>query len=238
MFKKIYAQSINHDYEVNRPFQINIPTMCPYCNHSTDPKILSSHYIEIVHPNTDNEFRIFVTFLCTTCQKSFNSEYYTDEILYQDTEENCLNPETTYPVYHATPKHSEHIKNLSERYVKIYDQAYFAEESNLTEICGMGYRKALEFLIKDFAIMLHKDKVEEIKKTSLSQCIQNYIDNTRIKNTAKASTWLGNDETHYCRKHEDYSLKELKHFLESTEYFINSELENIEAEKLINARKQ
>lgn len=235
MLTNIIASNVDASNQYDN-FRINTPSTCPHCGFAVSPSILSSHYVVLAESYKDNNFhyRIFVKFICSKCLKAFDSEYsYCYRLI--DFSKHTLNPETTYPVYHEKPEHSEHIKNLSERYVKIYNQAYFAEESNLTEICGMGYRKALEFLIKDFAIMLHEDKEEEIKKASLSQCIQNYIDNTRIKNTAKASTWLGNDETHYCRTHEDYSLKELKRFLESTEYFINSELANIEAEKLINA---
>lgn len=101
----------------------------------------------------------------------------------------------------------------------------------------MGYRKALEFLIKDYAIKLNPDKSEKIKNISLSNCINDFINNERIKKLAKASAWLGNDETHYCRKHDEYDLKSLKSFLNATESFINSEMEAIKAEELLQKSK-
>lgn len=74
----------------------------------------------------------------------------------------------------------------------------------------MGYRKSLEFLIKDYAIAFHPDKETDIVKSQLSPCINEYIDNKRIKSLATASAWIGNDETHYTRKHEDYNVEHLK----------------------------
>lgn len=45
---------------------------------------------------------------------------------------------------------------------------------NLNEIARIGYRKALEFLIKDYCIDKNKEE-EKIKKEPLSQVIINYI---------------------------------------------------------------
>ena len=46
---------------------------------------------------------------------------------------------------------SEEIEKISPAFVNIYNQAYAAEQLQLDEISGVGYRKALEFLIKDYA---------------------------------------------------------------------------------------
>ena len=71
----------------------------------------------------------------------------------------------------------------------------------------------------------------------LSPCINTYIDNPRIKTLATASAWIGNDETHYVRKHEDYNLEHLKIFISATVSFINSELSYLKAEQLLNTPK-
>ena len=112
-----------------------------------------------------------------------------------------------------------------------------AENMGLSEICGLGYRKALEFLIKDYGILFHPDDEEKIKNMALSPCINTYIDNPRIKTLATASAWIGNDETHYVRKHEDYNLEHLKIFISATVSFINSELSYLKAEQLLNTPK-
>ena len=47
---------------------------------------------------------------------------------------------------------SDIISELSPNFCEIYNQAYIAEQTNLMQICGTGYRKSLEFLIKDYLI--------------------------------------------------------------------------------------
>lgn len=234
MFSDMYGDS-RSDY-----FLINTPSICSHCGLAISPKILSSRYIVIeelesyakLTPKYD--YRIFVEFICGNCLHTLIAEYSYCHPL-DEYESYTLNPDTVYPIHHSKPNHSAAIGELSKKFVEIYDQSYFAEESNLNEICGMGYRKALEFLIKDYAIKLHPNDEEEIKKSMLSSCINKYIDNRRIKNLAIASAWIGNDETHYCRKHEDYNLESLKSFINAVESFITSEMEVIKAEELLNS---
>lgn len=80
-------------------------------------------------------------------------------------------------------------------------------------------------------------KPESIKSLMLSPCINKYIDNPKIKALATASTWLGNDETHYVRKHEDYNIEHLKVFISSVAAFIESDLAYAKATALLNAPK-
>ena len=98
----------------------------------------------------------------------------------------------------------------------------------------MGYRKALEFLIKDYAISLNPNNSEEIKRKMLGQCINDYMENDKLKALARASSWLGNDETHYVRQNIDYSLKDLKNFISATVDFIYMELTIKEAQNFTN----
>ena len=98
----------------------------------------------------------------------------------------------------------------------------------------MGYRKALEFLVKDYAIFLNQEDEDKIKNASLSSCINNYIDNIKIRHLSLASTWLGNDETHYIKKSQDYNIIT---FIDATVSFIDSDLAAIKAEKLISSRQ-
>lgn len=85
---------------------------------------------------------------------------------------------------------------------------------------GLGYRKALEFLIKDFAIHKQPDEEEAIKNKPLMQCIKNYISDDRIITLAERSAWIGNDEAHYIRKQEDRDVSDMKNFIQAIVYFI------------------
>ncbi|MEK7581127.1 MAG: hypothetical protein AAB512_02470 [Patescibacteria group bacterium] len=44
------------------------------------------------------------------------------------------------------------ITKVSPKFKTIYNQSKKAEEGGLEEICGLGYRKSLEFLVKDYLI--------------------------------------------------------------------------------------
>ena len=91
------------------------------------------------------------------------------------------------------------------------------------EICGVGFRKALEFLIKDYAKFKNPEESEQIERKFLGKRIGDYIDDTRIKTVAKRAVWLGNDETHYVRKWEDKDLSDLKKLIELTVHWIEME---------------
>lgn len=228
MIKTITARALNTGY--NRPFNLDIPVLCPHCGIAIDPTELSCEYIGI--DDRKEISRIFLHLLCNHCLRAFNAEY---SCSYRKGDTNQLKTFRTgiFPELHTKVEHTEEIKELSPMFVQIYSEAHTAEESNLKEICGMGYRKALEFLIKDYAIKLNPDDEETIKTTPLAKCIENYIDNSRIKSLSKASAWLGNDETHYVRKHEDYDLGSLKAFLKAAESFIDSEMQAIKANELL-----
>lgn len=127
------------------------------------------------------------------------------------------------------------IANLSSAFVKIYNEAYAAEQMSLMEVCGVGYRKALEFLVKDYAIE-GKDEAttEKIKKALLGPCIETYVSDSRIKEVAKRAAWLGNDETHYIRKWENKDVQDLKGLIRLTIRWVEQEKET---EKLLEEMK-
>jgi hypothetical protein len=99
-----------------------------------------------------------------------------------------------------------------------------AEAFGMRHIAGMGFGKALEFLVKDFAIKHNKDEEEEIKGALLSKCIKLYIKDENTKEVAEKAAWLRNDEAHYVRKWEDKDINDLKVLLA----LIVNAIENVE----------
>lgn len=117
-----------------------------------------------------------------------------------------------YLIYNK-PKYlsvSDEIIAISPSFHQIYKQAEIADSVGLDQISGLGYRKSLEYLIKDFCIHYNKDKSESIKKAMLAQVISNYIGDTNIKDCAERAAWLGNDETHYEKRWLDKDINDLK----------------------------
>ena len=93
-------------------------------------------------------------------------------------------------------------------------------------ICGPGYRKSLEFLMKDYAKAGagNEERREEIERMPLAACINAFSRDDRIKAMAGRATWLGNDETHYVRKWEAKDLSDLKKLIDLTVFWVSAEL--------------
>lgn len=202
---------------------------CPICNNSIAPVEKSKFF------NSDSKMYFFM-FECPACNKGFITHYnYTNERkIKNNISYNMLKLVNSYPKVPELHQFDENIKKLSSNFCEIFNQAYVAEQMNLNEIAGIGYRKALEFLIKDYCIDKNKEQEEKIKKEPLSQVITNYILSDKIKNLAKASIWIGNDETHYVRKYEDKDIKDLKRFISATVAYITYELIADSAQEFVN----
>lgn len=177
---------------------------CPFCHSIVTPDYLFFH--------KDSLFALCTN---TTCGKHIvlnkdNSGYF-----------NKVSP-------NALPKEksfSDIIKEVSLSFVSIYNQAFYAEQFSLNQICGVGYRKALEFLVKDYLMLNMGDTEKEvIKKKFLSNCIQDDVTDNRIKEVAKRATWLGNDETHYVRKWGEKDVTNLKATIDLTVRWIENEI--------------
>ncbi len=117
----------------------------------------------------------------------------------------------------------EEIGNISPLFVEIFSQATHAENLGLSQVCGVGYRKALEYLIKDYCIHINPEKREAIQKALLMNCITSFITDANILACAKRATWLGNDETHYVRKWVSQDISDLKVLIELVSNWIVSD---------------
>lgn len=64
----------------------------------------------------------------------------------------------------------------------------------------------------------------------------NEIDSKEIKKLAKASSWLGNDETHTFKKWEDYDIENLKNFINSIVGYISFKIQTKKAQSLLDSK--
>lgn len=132
----------------------------------------------------------------------------------------------TTPAQNIRVEFDREIQEISSEFSNIFNQAVISEQLGLNHICGMGYRKSLEFLIKDYAAFKNPSVAEIIRehKSQLGQVIQSYIQHEAIKETAKRAAWLGNDETHYTRKWIDKDINDLKALINLTVQWIKLDL--------------
>lgn len=200
------------DYVVQSVLVQAEPDECPACHHNQVPKYLDGSRVDSDH--------IDLVYQCTNadCRQVFVARYY--QYVHSD----------TYWISSLAPKvpkkiaFPDEIQKISPDFCAIYTQADSAETDGLNLIAGCGYRKSLEFLIKDYLIGVEPEKTEDIRKANLGTCIEKWVADPRVKSSAKRATWLGNDETHYLRKWDTKDLKDLKILIQLTLNWIHSSI--------------
>ena len=198
----------------------SIPDTCPLCHHGIEPRMIGTNVVER-ESRKGNILQFLFRCPRQDCQQAFIATYWQGKD-FRGTLENIFSLRNTSPYRGEEPVIPEEVKQLSVNFVEIYSQAHTAEHYGLGQIAGVGYRKSLEFLVKDYCISKYPDKEQEIKTKFLGACINEYVDDANIKECAKRAAWLGNDESHYVRKWEDKEIKDLKILLELTMAWIRN----------------
>lgn len=220
---KLTKQVVSHLSNTNRYLTYEAVNMCPICKANIFPVFVSG--------SIDTETTASIFDYCTNCHQTFVTKLQMISSASGNYEATTIlsSEPNRFVKYNFDPK----IISLSPQFDKIYNQALAAETSGLDEIAGLGYRKSLEFLVKDFAIHEHPDAEETIKSAPLSQCIRNCISNDSIKTLAERSAWIGNDEAHYIRKQEDRDVSDMKNFIQACVYFIAMTLITEDAKSML-----
>jgi len=191
------------------------PDSCPVCHHKVQPVFRLAYH---------DYQRVQIVFLCPNAKcKSLFISYYTEDPFMAGRIETTYAFRRSQPWKLVSADFSDEIKTISEMFVKIYNEAREAEHQGLLEICGAGYRKALEFLVKDYLIKEQNIDPDLVRDTLLGKCIDIYVDDGKLKSCAKRAAWLGNDQTHYYKKWKDKDLENLKTLLALTVNWVRSE---------------
>ncbi|WP_108650217.1 DUF4145 domain-containing protein [Dongshaea marina] len=201
------------------------PDTCPICKHKIVPNAVYNH-ANARHPKGffQRLYRVY------ECPNEECSELY---IAYYDLQTgrrastsgiNSYELKFVEPTCVDSSVIPQEIIDISSQYVRIKIQAEEAEQRSLSEVSGIAYRKALEFLVKDYAIHCAPEKEKEIKVKALSKVIKTqFKDSPRIVAAAERAAWLGNDETHYIRKWTNHDIQDLKRLLSIVEHLITTE---------------
>lgn len=235
--KQIYRLHYNKNlnFENDTIIEIGLEEVgeCPHCHIATSPTFINGYLISSVQNHIQTT--AYVIFYCPSCHRLYIAQYYIPNN-YAHSELNIF-PHAIYPNSPRMIEFSDHINELSPMFVNTYKQALYAEsDENTIGLSGIGYRKAFEFLIKDYLITLkNKDKNETIE-LELGQCISQL--DSDLQDIARASVWLGNDETHYFRKNPEYDLEDLKTFIDCLVADIEREYVRIKAKQLTSSKKK
>lgn len=151
------------------------------------------------------------------CQRMFIGVYHDQNYTLRNWELMSIAP---YRM--KTREFPQWLGTLSPLFVEIMKQVDVAKSKELDQLVGMGMRKALEFLVKDFAIQEHPDQKDNIRQqTKLGRVIDEYLKDENINACAKRAAWLGNDETHYERRCEEMDITNLEELIDLTVSWID-----------------
>lgn len=193
----------------NHGYKVEVPDPCPICHRHSQLEIVKAG-----QTNHDTSVQVIYRCAYSGC-RSFFIGYYG-----MISEKSLLSVKPIKPV---VSQFHEVITKLSPTFIEVFTEAEEASQMGLAQIAGPGYRKAFEFLIKDYANSLAPDKTGDIEKKFSGTVVSEFITDTRIQAVAKRALWLGNDETHYLRKWTDHGINDLVTLINLTAKWIEIE---------------
>jgi len=217
------------------------PDTCPLCHKGIVPKYLMGYLGDekkVYTEGPDREAQIVYQCPRNECSQIF-IVYYTHYQYRPSTgrRDEQFRYDGAAPYLFEEERFSEEVNSVSELFEKIYNQAFWAEKRKLTHIAGPGYRKALEFLVKDYLCHLHPEKCDTVKKTALGSLINDWVKDPNIKTCAERATWIGNDETHYLRIYENADLQDLRDLISLTVNWVHNSILTDKFTKRIEKKK-
>ncbi|WP_024480232.1 DUF4145 domain-containing protein [Cellulophaga baltica] len=211
------------------------PNICPHCHVANEPRELFKWF-------DSKENKLISTWLCNfnKCGRIFVISHKEDSSSYII--ERALNGLPKGPIWPEPILNLKDGKTLGSeqeedsKFIKTYLQSLEAESNGHDEIAGMGYRKAIEYLVKDWAIQSNPTEKNKILSLWLSGIIKEFFTGD-LKDILERATWLGNDQTHYNKLFEEYNISHLKELIDLIMVELDREfkkrhyIENIEKRK-------
>lgn len=200
-----YVLKSNHDFSPTMEGQYQKPRICPYCGNGNDATIGDHSVIKMTHSAS----ALVGAFKCTLCDKVFLHACYRETATGNTDAVAAFTYPRNKPVYDNPV-----IANFSPRFISVYKQALRSEFYNDIELAAIGYRAALEILVKDYAVNELSVSPEEAAKKTLFDSISDYLGSKDLISAADVVRILGNDYAHYERKHSDLDFNVLKKYMD------------------------
>lgn len=199
----------SHSEFANRPLEIEVlaSNECPICGYAMDFNEDCYRNFHDLNTNKQKEFKVFSLRICPHCHKGFVIEYTIENNGSNFKEKS----QKSYPYSISEIRKEKEICDISSDFYDIYGQCLTAKKAGLFHLYGLGLRKALEFLVKDYALNLKKIPKDKLIKKNLHNCITEYFNSSpEIQDIAIACKMIGNNETHWNNQNtsEDIILME------------------------------
>ena len=210
----------------NQEILFLVPNECPVCHYTINPCYVNHNVFQC-----DNAIPHITLFLfCSHCNHVYAVDYSGHEAnIWRFASLSCCNIsqiKSLSPFSPNVPKLPENLLNDSySKFQSAYFDACAAQSYGLFELAGIGYRRAAEFLIKDYLISKITTNEEKVKiqNIDLHDAIER-IPDQRLKDFSHRVAWLGNDATHYIWKHTDRDLDDLSNFFFTLVSYITQQI--------------
>jgi hypothetical protein len=173
------------------------PMTCPHCGYGTDGTITNYS----LFANNENAY-VAISIRCTHCNRLFLAIYEGKPPIKGNIDSEHLNFIRCIPSDSGVPA-PENLETLSPRFAELHHQAQVAVEHDLYDLAAIGYRCALEVLVKDSAIEELKEPPEVVKKMKLERALAKYLKQEKLLKTADVVRFLGNDHAHYEKRYPE-----------------------------------
>lgn len=193
----------------NHGYDVDVPDACPICHRHSELEFIKS---DVVNRGQGVEAIFRCAYVGCRCHFicSYGPRPSPDLV-------------SVRPIKPSASAFPESVSKLSPMFVSIFQEAEEAAQLGLKQIAGPGYRKAFEYLIKDYAKSLAPGKEKEIENAFSGTVVRDYVPDNRIQAVAKRCLWLGNDEAHYLRKWTDHDVGDLVTLIRLTANWIEIE---------------
>lgn len=191
------------------------PATCPHCGFGTDAVFVDKTTFDF-----NSKILLIATCRCTSCNKSFF--FACEREPKGDGKFICMHPDISFKPYE-----NDMLQSISPRFIEMYNQSLQAEFVESFDLAAMGFRSALEILVKDYAINELNVPEDKASKKTLFDAIEAYLGQTDLLKTADVIRILGNDHTHYKRKYPQHDFSLLKGYMDiflkqvEVQYMIN-----------------
>jgi hypothetical protein len=165
LFLNEYSKNVMNVAYSGFEYRVENPSICPHCHKGIEPIHLFNNTIESIN---------YSIWKCTyrECGKQFvavNKLIFTRNDRLGDFR-GFLDGTPVVPYWPET------IKNLKSKFIETYTQALHAEYLGLDEISGMGFRKSIEYLVKDYLIQKDELLAGKIEDKLLANVInENFV---------------------------------------------------------------
>ncbi|MBN2781902.1 MAG: hypothetical protein JXQ66_01530 [Campylobacterales bacterium] len=183
-----------------------IPRKCPICHYESEPIYKSGTII--------NYHKIDIAFHCTNCHHMFIGKYKKLQ----------TNKYTLVDTWPKTLRNINfEIKDISPNFVKLYEESICAYDSELIQLAGIGLKKSLEILLKDFLLHLNQNDADVINKYTLEESMENFNKKINVIEISNINDCMKKSEC-YNTKFEQSDIVRIKALINTISNAIRSQI--------------